>query len=214
MSSLGRPAVLCLRTEPRCPAALWLFRKLKSSSWAELVAKKGKKNRADGKLDADMKETSKNTAHKCQKGWDDCIHGDVSQTDHALNDELPMRWELRGKENKWHHATWPRAHVHRPRTAETAAVPAKTVTSIPNSINAQIRLIIIPKSRDDKQSMKRVPNGAEKRCSLPHSPVDSPTLIIEITGQPTFCSFHNVWHLFSAGWWIIKTGNLLELDTA
>lgn len=32
--------------------------------------------------------------------------------------------------------------------------------------------------------MKRVLNGAEKRCSLPHSPVDSPTLITEITGQP------------------------------
>lgn len=159
MSSLGRPAVLCLRTEPRCPAALWLFRKLKSSSWAELVAKKGEKNRADGKLDADMKETSKNTAHKCQKGWDDCIHGDVSQTDPALNDELPMRWELRGKENKWHHATF---------------------RSIPNSINAQIRLIIISKNRDDKRSMERVLNGAEKRCSLPHSP----TLITGITGQP------------------------------
>lgn len=39
-SSFVRPAVLCLRTEPLCPAALWLSGKLKSSSWVELVAVK------------------------------------------------------------------------------------------------------------------------------------------------------------------------------
>lgn len=37
-SSFVRPAVLCLRTELLCPAALWLSRKLKSSNRVELVA--------------------------------------------------------------------------------------------------------------------------------------------------------------------------------
>lgn len=64
-SSLVRPAVLCLRTEPRCPADLWWSRKLRSSSRVELVAAQsqnsGKKNSV-----SERKMCLKNNPHMLQ----------------------------------------------------------------------------------------------------------------------------------------------------